>query len=328
MSTYLNVDIFRQETDPVAIECRSNITRTNPIIDQSNNFYLEYLRSSIPTTSIPLFDFDSKKGETEYQWNLRYNGVNYISTIVFIPTTDQITNRNVYSPGEWINMLNVGLKESFDSLKLANPGIDSNDPPFLTQEESIVIFNIPVNFVGDGIQIFPTTNIADFTSFEFVYDSDADINLQWDLTYGPNALSKNIVTYQSINYLEIQGNYKTINTWNTVQKLRISTSLPIRSTLNGINDENFIIAEIFPSEDLTKESIFINTVKGEPLLIDLISTDGIYNVDIIIEWIDFSNKPNPIILKNKQSASVKLAFRPTNRTRNGMIIPEYVVEDF
>lgn len=159
-------------------------TRTQPIIDNPNDYYMSIVRFSIDGSNIPIFvcpvipnpSNANDVNFTPFQVTLSYGGVNYTQNLIFIPESDapaplppsaeglqDFINYYyyIYYYSTLVNMINNALSAAFTALVAANAGLSPTvqAPYFIydrvLQKFALVVQNVTNPLVG-GTNVYLT----------------------------------------------------------------------------------------------------------------------------------------------------------------------------
>lgn len=325
-----------------------SVDNTTPILGKANDYYLTVERFSVPGTTIPIFIFEVQDGQANpnlgiYSVTLSVAGSDYQVFMLFqpqntsvpvpgppIPTQAYTQYYYVYDYQHMVDMINAALDVSFILLKLANPAIASTLPPFLIYEAEFQLLRLvyPKTYITDVLTINFNTPLAKFLKgFQTIIHGPAAVNGK-NFEFVRKVLPANSNEYVNpivpgaTPYLFSQGEYNTLQYWNSFKNLVFLTgNLPIVAeytpdqAIGGVispGQGNFrpILTDFQPilssAGDATSQLQYYP--QGPYRLVDLISDQPLYKVDLRIQWQDAENRLFPLFIEQGLSASVKLAF--------------------
>jgi hypothetical protein len=326
-NVYYNVIISNPDTASQEIAANFNETRVKEFIGNSGNYELSVIRFSVPTTTIPLFIYDSVKAPMYL--TLKFNNVIYQQQL-------PISNGTyIYSYSQILDAMNTVFKTQTSAMKAANPTqIIAN--PFINYDSSTQLFTLYMDPYYDP-SIGPT----------FTPPGTAEMWMNWHLfelfLYFSSMADPNNISYNSTNFMDYQitanGLYglntvtpliggttyikntqlvKSIYRWNTLSTVvLLSSSLPIVSeTIPDIGNEGKIVFrpavsdfQVPPSEaDLS--SIVYNPT-AEYRMISLLGNAGIRQMQISIYYTLKTGQYEQLYLAPGDAATIKLLFRKT-----------------
>ncbi len=120
------------------------------------------------------------------------------------------------------------------------------------------------------------------------------------------------------DYFQFVQEYESFNYWSSIRKILLTTNtLPINREYepaqgfdNGVNVSIPILTDFVPQIERAGEgrSIAYYEPNGQYRLVDMISTQPIYKVDINVYWQDTAGNIYPLYLSYGQQANIKLGF--------------------
>lgn len=333
------------------------VTKTIPILDKCSDYYLSVIKFDLPLRDVPLYIFPVIPGSgltniAPMVIGIRTGGVNYSVQLIYKPDNNYIQpNQNdpnqqiitpyyfVYSYENLIKSINTALSSAYVSSGLSLLG---HDYPYFYIDYKSQLINLVVDYRDFAPTATPTTpdpipvatiymnEYLQFylTSFPYNYIGDNISGRAYEfnlVTYGDYNLQSAIGGF-TINQKIFTQEYQTLNTWNALKKLLITTSsIPIiseytpnnnsGSTSVGINNSG--ISATFPIiSDFTPQLEFPGQTRSTAYyvptsqyrLVDLKSDIQLNTIDLRVYWVDLYNNIYPLTLSIFQQGSIKLGF--------------------
>lgn len=203
--------------------------------------------------------------------------------------------------------------------------------PFFWYNSTTQLFNlvVPPELITDGVSIFINEPLQTlFNSFQLSYRPTGTPNGQ---PYGADyyfilndASVHQIVTYDSIEYYQFTQEYATNQQWTSLRKILVTTnSIPVQNEIiptftntgsqTSISASFPIITDFIPQIEpanaaSSTRSIAYYIPSSQYRLVDMISDNPLYSIDLKVFWQDKYGNLYPVLLSCTQQASIKLAF--------------------
>jgi len=299
--------------------------RVQPILERPSDYELAIVRFSVPTTQIPMFFF------IENQWSLtlRYNNIDYLEYLQFVPNSASNPVDTIYVPQEFVDSINNAFTASFLALKTANPGILSTVAPEMTYDPvtDLITLNVQQNYLTDGIDIFFNNplNILIF-SFQTFYNASPPSQQVYRIIVADRGGLNTGTLGGQPSYLMKQ-EFPTTFTWSIATKLRFETnSIPVVRELDG-GQKNITSALLtdfnFPSGERYTRDPLIFFPQG-PLRWQSLNSDYPLNkIDLQVYWVDKDDKKYLLKIIGTEYCSVKIVFRKKPSLR----LKEYIEDE-
>lgn len=316
---YINIDLRNSSNLP--IRARYYESRQNAILDNPELYDLAVVRFSCPTSSIPILVFK----DNYYIVQMSYNITTIIKPVVWVPNDNKPVQLNkwVFSYQEMLDMINTAITSAYTDLKTAEPFLPNTAPPFYIYDTTTSLFSLcalsdwsnvntgilylnnPLAYLFDGIfqtAIYTPITATNISLFKQVIKDNKN----------------NTITLNSIPYLEMKQEYRSLNIWSQFQSLIFSTdTIPVNaeylSTINsdGKNENRRILTDFLPTEnnfprDLTALQYFPS---GIPRYYSMNSNKEFRTIDIRVEWQDTNGILRPIYLNQFEELSIKIQLR-------------------
>lgn len=150
---YLNIALFNNSTSD--IPAYTNLTFTEPILHNPQDYLIATARFSISTSSLPIFQF---KDDTYYV-SLSFGNVSTTQVLIWIPSdpNSSVNDRNVYNIFHFVRMVNVALNTCFNTLN------------------GLTV--LPVGSVAPFIEYNPVTSLFSLYAKQGIYYPDDELNI-------------------------------------------------------------------------------------------------------------------------------------------------------
>lgn len=321
-----------------------NIVKSQPILQSPYLYYMSIIRADIPLLNIPICVFPVIYGNTgnpnlsPLVIGIKYLGTYYPVNIVYTPedltqTPPVQINPNkqiitpyyfVYTYNHIIQLLNIALNQAY--INAGSPsGILS---PYLyynaSNPNTSVNLVVPQAFVNDGAEIFInswTLNYLNSFTYSFYgvnqpYGADYIFNLTYvtpEDSYTVNGNSNTFYRYQSqFSPLQYFSNIKKVVIVCDGMPLNYE-SVPAFDSSNDNQNSYSNFSNIALDIDLTFQSPedAVGILHFSPYvykLIDLVSLDPMYKLNVSVYFQDSLNNLYPIQLNPYSSINIKIAF--------------------
>lgn len=322
--------------------------RQDPLIFNPEEYYLAIDRFQIPTSSIPLFKFNSTM---PYNVTLVYdNGagtrIPYTESISYItdnalPFNSDPNNSywHVFSYRQLVKMWNNAYATAFTALKTAHPGVSQTSAPYFVYDSVSELFSLIVSYdyrdSVSEIQIYSNwdTHARFFDGYRTFYEGatalQTDLAFRFiieDTEFNAYAKSGTSITVPPA-FLKFDQEYRVLDRMNSFDSIVISTkSIPtVKEFISskGLNEgsTNFtgIMMDFEPllisagDERQTMAYFAENNYK----LIDMPSNTPLRNFDFQIKWQDNTGFINNLFLEPEQKLSIKFVFIRKDSFRGG-----------
>ena len=145
---YYNIGATNSDEDGnfQSIRFNYNEQRLSPILEKPNDWEMKIQRFSIPTSAIPwiipYLVVGSTNNSTKWEVAFNYNGVNYPTTVIYVPENDRATPSVVpvdyvnygyyyiWSLRQFISLVNTAIATSWSIVAAIAPGAATVPPPF------------------------------------------------------------------------------------------------------------------------------------------------------------------------------------------------------
>lgn len=332
---YLNV-VFQNNTINSEVPARYNVTKTIPIVDKPNEYFVTVVRMDIPLNGIPLLIIPIIANQvnpnlTPFTFFINASSAN----VIYVPdNNDPVPAQNqltqvitpyyfVFSFQNIITAFNTALAAAF--VAAGSPG--GGAAPFfifnpVTQLISLAVsqafitagatisFNQALTNYLEGFEIFfnATTNIFSFVLANFH-------NNGWNLP------GQTIAVVSPPTWFLFSQEYTCMEYWLSLRKIiLISNTIPITNEFvpafdsagnqTGVATSIPIMTDFVPNIENAADSrsIAVYNPSAQYRLIDLIGSNPLYNIDLTLQWQDKLGNYYDLFIEPFQQASVKVAF--------------------
>lgn len=316
-----------------------DVTRTFPIVEFPQDYYLAITDFAIPLDSIPIFISSiipnpidpNDKNYTPYIVELvSPGGISYPIHLTFIPSNNgsppsdpliPSTYYYVYSYTQFLVMINNGLYDSW--VAAGTPGTDF---PHLIYNYDFKYISLVIHsdFYNLGWKIRINPDLYTFLQgFDYIFKTlNSTYRYEFNFFEMGNTCNVNGVNVGSTteNYLIFSQEYYTMSEWTQLRKIFITTdSIPVppqyTSTLsnNGQGSQATkaqILYDYIPNFSIVQSPRLISYYnRGDQYrLIDLQTQDPIYRISISVFWMDQLGNLNKVYLRNGNTANLTLGF--------------------
>lgn len=331
--------------------------RGSEILNNPTEFYVAPSRFSIASVKIPIMKALVNLAQTDvnqlaYSFTMSYNGINYQQFVEFIPENKLITapvlvnslNLSnpyyfIYSYQHFINLLNTALTSCFIGLKNA---VGST----FTFTNSNIYFDFDItsaipNLVADLTQYddnissgritlycneYLSTLLSSFMLYTYEYNEPNGKHAQLRIFGLPN--DSNVMNFDTYNAYSMYSAYSVVNLWNCISCIRITTTLPIASSiisppklifsdsnnLNNTQNSNLTSAILtdFAINDIygyVSGGSIDYTATGLLRFVEMFSEHPIYAITLDFYFVLKNGIEIPIYLEPNTSSNIKLNFR-------------------
>lgn len=322
-----------------------DITRNSDILSKPSEYYCSIIRFDIPLNSIPELICPIVPNQINPNLSTHIVGISYLTgnyptQLIYTPQNNELPPTQnqkyqvvtpyyyMYSFNDLINMINVGLAQSY-----TNSGIQSLfpsvDPPYLFFDPVTQLLNLVVNEIfTSNPPISPLTAvpviyinsslISFLDSFQFKYNNPTPQPNGKDYIFDLTS-TFNLVPFGNVpNYYVFTGAYSVMQYWSASRKLVFtSSSIPIQKeyipSLTSSAEEN-VLWPIITDFTLNlndagdNRSIAYYNPTSQYRLVDLQSTAPLRKINIKVYWQDIFGNYIPMSVNAGQYSSLKIAF--------------------
>ncbi len=343
---YYNVSFKGLPGTTTGTEAKSDITRTIPILEKSEDYYLALSRFSldaslIPILIIPIVDNQSDPNLTPLIFTLRFSSTDFSSNVIYVPDNNlpvppsPIPTQNkldpyyhVFTYETMIEMFNGSLSQAFGALKASFPASPPTEAPYLFYNEDTERISLITQYsysVGTTIEIFMSNSLIKYLeAMRVFFDSSDQLKTARFIIKDTqdNAFAKpgSVIPLLPLtpDYLQFQQEYNVISLWSSFKDIIFLTeSLPIRSefvqtpaNVAGNNNFRAILTDFSPLIQRAgdQRSLLHFFGDGKYRLINLRGNEPLYRIDFKISWVDIDNNIHPFFVKSDNLSQVKFAF--------------------
>lgn len=351
-NVYVNLALKNTTADTTGI-VRVGQTYTEAILDNPSKYYASVVKLEIPLSGLPLMIFPNptnpntvwRIGVVLYDRvgnaaSLFLVDVQYIVYNTFITDPSDPSYYWVYHYGQLVEMINAALAASY--ILAGSPG--ATDPPYVrfNVNTSLFEFVIPQAMVNAGG--FGNWSIAWNNNMNTFFPS-WNVFLK-NIGNNPNASEFTLVndnwdyddSFQVGTDFVVPQEYPTVDYLNSVRKIVVtSNSLPTRkeyypppppqitttggvtSNINtgGSNSRNILIDFQLELDRKAGEQRGILIYDANIYrLIDMVSTNALYRIDLDVFWVDGENNFYPLRISKNDTMTIKLSFFDRKLFRN------------
>lgn len=332
---YYNINIAYDETKPCDA-CVASIQYDSgePILANASDYYVSIINFSLPVSSVPLTFIDIQDypnvdvNATVHKVALEYNSEVITKTVMFYPSdllysppaaptaakpkVERTLYHASYTYDHFLDMINIALKSAYDDLA-AKPG--GSAEPKVTFNPTSNLFSI----VADATYANSGTPIKIYFNFKL---------FQYFLGFNVTRVNHNASDARDFRFefLDSTGtvtqNYSTVSSWNCLRTLQLKSPLlmsrseyvPATGCVSSSNDATQPVLASFnpiPSNSAgnsVPRSQIVFTLNSAHRLIDLISTQPLTKISLLIDWCDDRNLCWPLILNPRDLVQCKLCF--------------------
>lgn len=327
---YYNIKIVNTTTNS-RILAEYSVTRVSPIVDTPSDYELAVTRFGVPATRIPIMVWGSEPYDVvanpsskvdRFIVTMSYDGASVSEYLTFIPNSvSGIYGQEIWSYQEFIDIINVALRDAFLAIKAIKGAAPPVSPPYMTFDPEtqlctlyspqtydtgnpsippVPVDTIAVYFNGPLFKLFP--------SFETYYTGVTGSSYRLLIKSEYN----NSETISGTPYYLTKQKYPTIALWSDFRRIVFETdSIPVepeyQPTLKNVTRR--LITDFEPDVAINNRERFQYSGSGWKRYYDLKSQYPLRTIDLRIYWQDNEGKLYPIYISKDESASVKLLFR-------------------
>jgi hypothetical protein len=284
-------------------------TRNIPILYKSDEYEMAVARFSLPMTAVPIFIWK----ENYFKITISFNISIITKTLQFIPNSsgNDFYGDTIWNYQEFIDIINAGLKEAYDDLKIAEPTWTATEAPFLSFNSSSrllvwnveqaygttagIYFNKPLFYLMNSFQAFETTIIGE--EYYQILSKDNKNNSN---------------TINGKPYYSTKQEYSTLFLWNEFKTILFeSDSIPVDSEyiMAQQNDFRKLVTDFEPLQDESNKNTIQYFPQGPLRWYNLFSDKSLDKMDLKIFWADDTGKTYPLYIDEKKVFSMKIYFR-------------------
>jgi hypothetical protein len=338
-NVYYNIRITNRGTGLFDL-ARYSVNRVSPVLDNPNDYELAVVRFSIPATNIPIFVW----GDTPYNpttnpsskvnkfaVSMTFDGYTKTQFLDFIPNTtgNDLYGNSIYNYQEFIDIVNVGLRNAFsnpalDGVKDVKPLAPPTEPPYLTYDAKTQLCSYVAQTAYDtgqpaqfgGVPPPPTINVyfnsalfSYFPSFQ-VFGQDEQDPLSYQI-YARNNFD-NQINIGGNPYYVMEQEFTTLSLWNDFTAIVFETdSIPVEPEYQPSQNDitRRLITDFEPEVGIQNREKFQYFGTGWKRYYDLKSAYPLSQIDIQAFWEDRDGRLYPIYIGLDESLTMKILFR-------------------
>lgn len=317
---YFNLKLFNNTVNDIPV--KFDITRTDTVINNVNEYEVGVENFSLPSGSISIFR-SSPASDTDYTVTIYdlQEDENKEEVVEFFA----LMGENVDDYDRIVLAVNLAINNA--CLTLADVTGDSITPPFINNVEGIYKFYFPLEFTNNYQLLVPETDsryklkfsdelLSIFSCFKTVYRPDIGLYeyfIESNLRQGDNT-----ITWEGIQYNIVNGQFdprQSMIKWN---RLLFLTDIPVRNEKLGTEKQEMetqLIDYILNNRVLDKRTInfYPQYIKYNNLINE--SSLRRMNVRVVLEY--FDGTQYPLYIPNNTTFFMKLVFRKKN---NGLSV--------
>lgn len=331
----------------IEIPAEYKVTKTIPILSKCDDYYLSVIRFDVPLTDVPLFimpivpnqTLPTNPNLTPLIIGITTGGIDYPQNIIYVSETGvpaPIQNQPTqvitlyYFVFEYQNLITAINKAL--SLAFIASGLGGNCPYFYLNDatEELTLVADIATFAPIATPLnpnpIPTATIfmnvllqTYLSSFQVNFVGPSAIGKDYVMNLVRFGLDTNIPPFNipiAATQKAIPQEYSTLATWSSLRKIiLVSNSIPINSEYTPTNNSGIsstlpIISDFVPNIEFPGQSrsIAYYNPTSQYRLVDLKSSEALYNIDVKIYWQDLNQNVYPLLILKGQQASIKLAF--------------------
>ena len=343
---YYNIALINRSN--VSVLAQYNDVKSETILDDPWNYYLEVERINLPCQSVPIVgNWDN----TAYFVTLVDTaGVSHSAPVEYIPNVSNINlyngNNEIYSYKQIQDMINQAFVNAYALIPSGNIPVGITAPPYILYEGPNIGFSMNFQPAYDPSVVSPTINVWMndrlyylFDSWETFYAGENNANHQDFRFIVNNAYGQySVTTPAPFNSVETvvgpPSTYTTTPTAATVTMLRIPQEYPTLYNLQSLKTIVFkcpalpVRSEFVPgvTSQLNWDNILTDFQpdSGEPSgfrsylqfsspsfgyrLIDMLHSQPLRNISVAVYWRDTVGHEYPIYVPPNDSITIKIRF--------------------
>lgn len=316
------------------------------VINRPSDYYLSVLRFQIPTADIPLlipeiegFPTNTNVNKTVYsvtlEWedpmgNIKTSGETFVifESVVKSSTPRPINADNpdpmidpsdyyfIYTPNQFIEMVNTTFITAFNALNAATGGVLTSVPPYFTYDPTtlLITLNADVGYLNTTIR--PIKIYVNYKLYTF-FDNIDYLFYSYTGAKGVQFMIKNTYNNLFSGIYRMTQQFNSLATWDVFKSIQILSSfIPVENEIvpsprDPSNYNTFSVVKDFVPfyETGTDFRQFINyRYSGSYELINLNSNYPITTIDISVYWVDRYGNRYQVSIPYNQVLSIKLCF--------------------
>ncbi len=320
-NNYIYYNIILTNVTGKPILASYNEVRAEGIIDNPSQYYLSVVRATIPTDTMPLFNF-----EPIYTVTIVDNvGIPYMVSLAYLDLTPSESTKNIYSIQQFLTMVNTALTQAFNNAVVGGNMGGTTSAPYMVFDPStqIISMYVQTDYATDNIGVYMNCFLYDlFGNFEVIqygYSLANGMDVKFLIQDNRNPNTKAIS-----GFYQLQQEYACTSLFYDARSIEFTTgSIPIRpeyipgrlnilgSSQVGANNSRLIITDIeFPlGESVINVKPYLQyTAPSLYRLIDMNSTSPLRQIDIQVSYVDELGIYTPLTIAPNDSMTIKLVF--------------------
>jgi hypothetical protein len=309
-----------------------NDIRTDPIINNMENYELAVIKFTIPTGLLPVIEtFPTGATATSQMTGFSLTMVNSGGTasqqyLIYVPI-DNTTDTIIYSYNTLMDMVNVAFKNAATAIGATAGG----EYPFMVFDSASQLFSIyyPTIYSTTNVKIWFNTNLANlFDAFPYQFYNQYAFSFANSGEYAllPNNNQNNPNQTEITDYNQIIQEYPSTIALYQPRSLRLVSgnvptrpeSIPIAGTSTstvsgGSNNNSQVILTDFDlplANSIADIKPFVQYYQVGPYrYIDLRTQGALYQFDVTIYWVDEVGNLFPLFINPQQTVNIKFMFK-------------------
>ena len=297
----------------------------------------------------------STNNSTKWEVAFNYNGVNYPTTVIYVPENDRATPSVVpvdyvnygyyyiWSLRQFISLVNTAIATSWSIVAAIAPGAATVPPPFFIYDSVTQLCSViyPKYFIPgqtanlSGILLNPNLQYFFLGYREFVHrnanylPTRYEIECFYDKTNSyafpgasiptPPTLPDYVICNQEFNAMEYWMSFVNLIFKTTLLPINLEASgfVDISKNSSTSNDFQAILSDFVPDMTLVSSprSLQIYNDSGTDRWISLNTPNPLKAIDMQLFWQDREQNTHPLFIDIKQFCQIKLLFRKKNPLR-------------
>lgn len=289
--------------------CRANEVRSQPIIDNPNEYHLTIARMEIPCSSIPIFTFV----DNSYILTLSYTGGNFSYPVPFVQSNmSNPSDRSITSYGQFLDGINTAFSSAMAAMiALGGP---TGPAPVISYDELTGLFSVTVGpaFTSGSATIYFNQSLQHFfPSFRYLfYGVNLPNNKDYQLYITGSTTRQYASSTSALN--DIQSIILVSNSLPIISE-DVNSNPALSSANAGSASLNAITDFLYPVQNGSLESCpsGVNHLQYQPSLYRLVemnSNQSLFAIDVTVYWTDKAGTLHPLYLDPGESFSIKFLF--------------------
>jgi hypothetical protein len=277
---YYNITMYNDLKEEKPILAQMNETRVSPIVERCSDYLVGVQRFTIPI-NIPLQIYpEQSQADNLYRVGLTYKSTTITKPVRYISYSnifEYVSNREILSIQQILDMTNQAYQECFNDLIIADPSFAGNRPPVFVYDANARLFTLYAPDIYSNYQN-PALYCGITMTFPFYLNYFNSLASKGPPLNPPGSLDivfivenrlENTFVSGPITYYKMQGEYDPRSVFNHFSGIQFRTStIPANPEfLESENNESIRI--------LTDFEPFAGYSNGDPVQF---STSGISNV--------------------------------------------------